>query len=412
MDLFDRNTEPQLVTRPNVDEEVIEYAGPARPSIWLSPRRLAKVAALVLLPLVLIAAGAFFGGRYWLRKAVKDSLPQLDGTLSIAGLAGPVTVARDAHGVPHIKAGTLDDLLVAQGFVTASDRLFQMDMLRRHAAGELAEVLPGNSFVAHDRLQRTLQIRASAERAVAAMPADQLHQLQRFADGVNAEIAQAGEHLPMEFRVLRYKPVKWTPRDSVLVQLAMFQDLSNNYQAKIAREALLSRLPPEQEADLAADLYPVGSWRDHPPTSPVPDLTVPGPMIEDIPLDESQAGLRKTQEPTVDGLAAAVGAWAARAETTCQDCAPGSNNWVVSGAHTASGKPLLSNDMHLGLTLPGIWYEADLGGGRRLSCCGSDGAGAAADRGWAQPAHLMGIYESVWRCAGSVCRDAARCGGA
>ena len=371
MDLFEDTPEPQLVTRQPQEEIPVEAldpekeARPDRPSIWLSPARLLRLVGIVVVPLGLIAGIAFFGARHWLRTATSASLPQLDGTQAIRGLASEVTVVRDAHGVPHIHAATLDDLLVAQGFVTASDRLFQMDLLRRHAAGELAEIL-GPTLVNHDRLQRTLQIRASAERALAVLPPEQLHQLEQFSAGVNASIAQQSAHLPIEFRILRYQPAQWTPRDSLLVELSMFQDLTNSSPAKIARESLLARLPPEQEAELAADLFPVGSWRDHPPNSPAtPDLSVPGPLIEDIPLDESQGRLDKPEsgslsaQPTFANLAASVEAFATRAQD-CGDCTPGSNNWVVSGAHTASGKPLLSNDMHLTATIPGIWYEADL----------------------------------------------------
>ena len=318
MDLFEREPleqEPQLVTRPIADEDVVDDEGPARPSIWLSPGRLAKVVAFVLVPLLLLAGGGFFGARYWLRKAAKDALPQLDGQLPIAGLQGPVTVARDGHGIPHIKAETMDDLLVAQGFVTASDRLFQMDMIRRYAAGELAEVIPGQSMIGRDRLQRTLQVRASAERAVAAMAPERVHELQKFADGVNTAIAQMGDKLPLEMRVLRYKPAPWTPKDCVLVELSMFEDLTNKFSAKVDREELLSRLKPEEQSALAADLYPVGSWRDHPPNAPpVPDLSVPGPLIEDIPLDETQARLRTPALPTAQGVATAVEAWAVRRE--------------------------------------------------------------------------------------------------
>ena len=367
MDLFEETPEPQLVTRPlngaaapeAMEDE--EEARPARPSIWLSPRRLLQLAAIVLVSLGLVAAAAFFGGRYWLRSATRASLPQLDGALPIPGLTASVTVVRDAHGVPHLRAASLDDLLLAQGFVTASDRLFQMDLLRRHAAGTLAEIL-GPSLLSHDRLQRTLQIRATADRALAALPPDQRHQLEEFAAGVNASIARQSAHLPIEFRILRYRPAPWTPRDSLLVELSMFQDLTSSFPAKIARESLLARLPPEQQADLAADLFPVGSWRDHPPSvPPVPDLSQPGPLIEDIPLDESQARLNSPQaaQPTFAGLAAAIEVYATHSQS-CGACTPGSNNWVVSGAHTASGKPLLSNDMHLTETIPGIWYETDL----------------------------------------------------
>ena len=258
--------------------------------------------------------------------------------------------------MPHIHAQSLDDLVFAQGFVTAQDRLFQMDTLRRHAAGELAAIL-GPSLLPHDKLQRTLQIRAAAEHATAQLPADQMHLLEAYARGVNGAIAQQSASLPVEFRILGYKPAPWTPRDSVLVSLAMFQELTDAHPAKLAREALTAQLTsasPELAPNLIQDLYPVGSWRDHPPADGAPHLTVPGPPIEPVPLDESQSSLRPPSYPA--DLSPLTPAF-----TLPQTSFPaGSNNWVVSGAHTASGKPLLSNDMHLNHTVPGIWYETDL----------------------------------------------------
>ena len=349
--------EPRLATRRTVNDPDEVPFHPHHPSavaaslpvdtrpIPPKPRRrwgrALGIAAASLLGLIFIAgACGFLLARHWVRTTVSESLPQIDGSLALAGLSSPVSVQRDAHGVPHIHASTLDDLVFAQGFVTAQDRLFQMDTLRRYSSGELAEIL-GSRLIPHDKLQRTLQIRASADRAIAVLPPDQLHLLEAYAKGVNASMEQQAGHLSIEFRVLQYKPAPWTPRDSLLVSMAMFQDLTNTYPAKLAREALTVQLPPE----LVQDLYPTGSWRDHPPSHPQPDLTVPGPPIEQVPLDESQASL----------------ALPARAEAdTCEACVPGSNNWVVSGAHTASGKPLLSNDMHLATSLPGIWYETDL----------------------------------------------------
>ena len=340
--------------------------------------RLLRNSLLTFAALALIGVAAFFFARHWIRSATYTSLPQLDGSLSLSGLTAPVTIQRDVHGVPHIHAADLDDLVFAQGFVTAGDRLFQMDLLRRHAAGELAEIL-GATVVPHDRLQRTLQIRAAADRAVAALPLDQLHLLQSYARGVNASIERQAAHLPVEFRVLRYQPAPWSPRDSLLVSLAMFEDLTNTFSSKLARESLIASLRsdptpqtgiqtgiqtgPELIPELIQDLYPVGSWRDHPPTSPEPDLTVPGPPIEQVPLDESQSSQTSPgssflpQIPTPSSILASLQPLLGH---TCLDCNPGSNNWVVSGTHTASGKPLLSNDMHLNHTLPGIWYEADL----------------------------------------------------
>ncbi|WP_348268530.1 penicillin acylase family protein [Edaphobacter sp. DSM 109919] len=368
--------EPTLLARrfpiENQDESP---RGKSRLNSPLRPILLRTIAILVALALILPAT-AFVAGRYWTRHALRASLPQIDGTLSIPGLSAPVTVQRDAHGVPHIHAATLDDLIVAQGFVTAQDRLWQMDILRRHAAGELAEVL-GPSLVPHDRAQRILQVRAAADRAIATLPPDQLHWLQLYARGVNDSIEVQRPHLPIEFRILRYQPSQWTPRDSILVGLAMFQDLTNSFPQKLDREALSAKLPPE----LLGDLYPVGSWRDHPPTQPVLDLTNPPADFNEIPLDESQSKLNipttkpatKTGAPYLAVSSPDVGSSKRTTSTGdllalqkilaashCEGCTAGSNNWVVSGTRTASGKPLLSNDMHLNHSVPGVWYEADL----------------------------------------------------
>jgi penicillin amidase len=285
-----------------------------------------------------------------------ESLAKVDGQVVIYGLSAPVTVVRDAHGVPHITAASMDDLIMAQGFVTAQDRLWQMDLLRRHAAGELAAIL-GRNYLEHDRLQRTLQLRASADRAWLALPVDQKHWLEVYARGVNASLASQRSHLPIEFRLLGYQPGPWTGRDSLLVELVMYQDLTNGFGVKLAREALSQHLSPE----LMADLYPVGSWRDHPPTQPVPDVTAPMPEIKDVPLDESQTRLRapKTPVSTADELIA-LQRTAAVFGAPCPECVAGSNAYVVAGSHTDSGKPILSNDMHLALSVPNIWYEADL----------------------------------------------------
>ncbi|HEX7157417.1 MAG TPA: penicillin acylase family protein, partial [Edaphobacter sp.] len=282
---------------------------------------------------------------------------------------------RDAHGVPHIHANSLDDLIFAQGFVTAGDRLFQMDILRRHAAGELAEVL-GTSLLPHDRTQRILQIRAAADRAVAALPSSELHYLEVYARGVNASIDLQRSHLPLEFRVLRYEPKLWVARDSILVGLAMFEDLTNAFPVKLSREAIAAHLSPE----LVADLYPVGSWRDHPPAQPLVDLTQPQPNIPNVPLDESQTKLKipdtKLGAPSRRASSSWMGSQDVKVPSAssndllalqkslrdplCDSCFSGSNNWVVSGTRTASGKPLLSNDMHLSHNIPGVWYQADL----------------------------------------------------
>ena len=282
------------------------------------------------------------------------ALPQVDGSVRTSGLRAPVTVARDAQGVPTITAANLPDLLFAQGYTTAGDRLWQMDALRRHAAGELAEIF-GSRLVEHDRRQRYLQIRAAADRAVVQLPADERAQLEAYARGVNAYIAAHQEALPLEFKLLAYRPSPWTPRDSLLVSLAMWQDLSTEFPRKMDREGLSAHLP----AALLPDLYPVGSWRDQPPAAQDRDITAPH-EVEQIPLDPSQAGLQRTPAhgPSVKDLLAVSEALVGGER--CEGCRSGSNNWAVSGAHTASGGPLLSNDMHLSLAIPDIWYEASL----------------------------------------------------
>jgi penicillin amidase len=344
-----------------MDQPTAKQAPAPRPAPQPLPRSV-KRAAFVALVLFLLATILFFCARVYIHRALRASLPQIDGTLHIAGLTAPVTVIRDAHGTPHITAASLDDLAFAQGFVTAQDRLWQMDMLRRHAAGDLAEIL-GSDFIRHDQTQRILQLRNTADATVAQMPPGEVRYLADYSSGVNAFIAASSAHLPVEFRLLRYSPSPWQPRDCVLIGLMMVQDLTTEFPIKLSHEQLASRLPPE----LLADLYPIGSWRDHPPSQPQIDLTQPQQNIPDIPLDESQSQLHPPQ-PLGPGSAAARADLLALERTlalstsrfACNGCRAGSNEWAVSGAHTASGQPLLANDMHLTLTIPGIWYMADL----------------------------------------------------
>ena len=346
-------------------------------------KRRFHLAALALLAVLLLAGTAFLVARHWMRSIAQASLPQLSGSITTPGLTAAVTITRDPRGIPSLHAQTPDDLFFAQGFVTAQDRLFQMDSLRRHAAGSLAEIL-GASLLPHDRLQRTLALGPAADRILTQLPPSQLHAFERYAAGVNAQIALARPHLPLEFRILAYQPRPWTPRDCVLVSLILFEDLTNTFPTKLNREALTARLAPsatpEQRAELLADLYPVASWRDHPPSQPATDLTNPVESIPDIPLDDSQVHLRlpasptsrtgcsffhseQSEEPALRPATATPHDLLALSTLTtplCPDCLAGSNNFAVSGVHTASGKPLLANDMHLTLSAPGIWYAVNL----------------------------------------------------
>jgi penicillin amidase len=304
--------------------------------------------SLVVLLLVAVCAGVL-----WLHSAAIAALPVLDGDVHLTGLSAPVTVRRDAHGVPHIEAATEDDLFMAQGYVTAQDRLWQMDAFRRNANGELAEVM-GPSMVAHDRAQRVLQFRNTAQRVYANLSAEDRTRFEAYARGVNLYITQHGDSLPPEFKLLHYQPQPWSGVDSVSIGLMMVDMLDTHWHTKLGRERVAARL---NNPKLEAELYPVGSWRDHPPTGIRLDLSQPHPepppsTDEDDEDDRSEA--RNTPHENLHDLQATLGL------PTCDGCASGSNNWVIAGQHTASGKPLLSNDMHLSLTEPNIWYMADL----------------------------------------------------
>src|SRR6185437_4913851 len=310
------------------------------------------VAAITaIIALAIAAAGIVIGATIWLKYDVRATLPQLDGQLELHGLHAAVTVRRDSHGVPHIQAANLDDLFIAQGYVAAQDRLWQMDMARRMASGNVAEIL-GSSYVKHDEMERVLLIRETAERIVANLSETDRRYFEDYARGVNDYIDTHEDNLPPPFRLLMYKPAPWQPTDSASILMGMVQLLDQTWDSRLERERVVARLGPT----LAAALYPVGSWRDHPPTQVLPDLTQPNALIQDIPLDSTQALL---QGPSVQDLLD-LRELVEPAHNICRGCTPGSNEWVVSGQHTASRQPILSNDMHLPHQIPGIWYEAGL----------------------------------------------------
>jgi penicillin amidase len=290
------------------------------------------------------------GIAFWGYSIARSALPQLDGSLRVAGLAAPVKVTRDGHGVPTIDAASLEDLFFAQGYVTAQDRLWQMDTMSRFAAGDLAEIL-GPDLLEHDRAQRILGLRVAARKAVElASPQVRTH-FEAYARGVNAYIESHRERLPIEFRILHYAPRPWTPEDSMLVAAQMVKDLSASPRDALTRERILAKLGPE----LTADLYVNSSWHDRPPT------VMPAALKDstnDTDDDEDDSGVDNSVTQHMNTLPVPFAAPTALPDD--EDFVEGSNNWVVSGAHTVSGKPLLSNDMHLGHQMPNLWYEAHL----------------------------------------------------
>jgi penicillin amidase len=283
----------------------------------------------------------------------RSALPQLDGRLQVNGLSAPVTVTRDSHGVPTIEAKSLDDLFFAQGYVTAQDRLWQMDVMRRFGAGELSEIL-GEDTLKLDREQRILGLRAAAKKSLETTnPRDRAY-FEAYARGVNSYIGAHADRLPIEFRILKYSPKPWLPEDSVVIANGMVKDLNYHYfYDALDREKILAKLGPE----LTADLYVNRSWHDRPPTVMREALNDPHTNNDaDDDDDDSDDGPDNsvTQQRT-----------SALEVTSPEEALPvdGSNDWVVSGAHTTTGKPLLSNDMHLGHQMPNLWYEAHLQAG-------------------------------------------------
>ena len=325
----------------------------------------------VVILLLALALLLFLAADVWFFRAAKASLPVVDGTLKLSGLSAPVIVTRDSLGVPNISAQNLHDLFFAQGFVTAQDRLWQMDMTRRYASGDLSVIL-GPEYIKTDEEQRILGLRQVAEKAVAGMSANERARLQAYADGVNAYIAKHQKTLPLEFRLMTYFPYEWTVEDSMLVGLSMTEFLNHyEYKKELQREAILAKLGPE----LTEDLYVNSSWRDHVPgeegqsiENEAPAGESPDQEEEETPAErpKHRSSLKEMQvprlrfPPAADRSARDDSKFASVAEG---DLRPGSNNWVISGAHTVTGKPMLSNDMHLDLRMPDTWYEAHLTAG-------------------------------------------------
>jgi penicillin amidase len=310
----------------------------------------------VLLWLILIIALVAGGALAYAYFAARSALPQLDGSIRVKGLSSVVKVTRDGHGVPAIEATTLEDLFFAQGYVTAQDRLWQMDVMRRFGAGELSEIL-GEGTLKIDREQRILGLRAAAKKSLAmASPRDRSY-FDAYARGINAFIDAHTKSLPIEFRILNYRPKPWQSEDSIVIANQMVKDLNYyTFPETFSREKILAKLGP----DLAGDLYVNRSWHDRPPTVMREDLNDQDTQSDsDDEDDDDDAG----PDNSVTQQMGAAEILAQRAFEHSREAVNGSNDWVVSGAHTVTGKPLLSNDMHLGHQMPNLWYEAHLKAG-------------------------------------------------
>jgi penicillin amidase len=259
-------------------------------------------------------------------------LPKNDGVLQLSGLESPVEVLYDRWGVPHIYALTERDLFFAQGFVHARDRLWQMDFTRRLVAGRLSEIF-GARTVTADRWLRVFGLRRVVEQEVSLLDADVRANLEAFADGVSACIAH--DRLPVEFLLLRYQPEPWAVADSLSWAKMIAFGVASDWEAEILRAHLFAHLGPETCAELG--LGDPDCWQH------TPLLDAGGRLCSSI--DAEALGQAQTAQALVELLGA--DGW-------------GSNNWVVSGDRTATGAPLLANDMHLALSAPCVWYENHL----------------------------------------------------
>ncbi|MEP7200149.1 MAG: penicillin acylase family protein, partial [Chloroflexota bacterium] len=279
---------------------------------------------------LLLGGAAISGMTYTLiRLFMRRSLPQVDGTLTLDGLRAPVEIIRDTWGVPHIYAQSMDDLLFAQGFVHAQDRLWQMEMNRRVGQGRLAELF-GTIAVGTDHFIRTVGFARAAQNDLNAIDADSLRALEAYARGVNAFIAQNANRLPLEFTLLRFKPELWRPLDSIVFSKVMAWGLSCNWDMEILNAALIGKVGPERAAKLMGDYHDAN------------------PII--LPQHTYASIAQSVMEHFKEAQTFLPMGWLGGM----------SNNWVVDGAKSVTGKPLLANDPHLALQMPSIWYENHL----------------------------------------------------
>jgi penicillin G amidase len=261
--------------------------------------RLNRLVRYINIAIAVLIFGAAFGV-YWI---AWRPLPQASGRIR-ARVTQPVTVSFDNLGEPHIAAANPDDLLFAQGYVTAQERMWQMDGLRRLSAGDLSEIV-GPAALPSDQESRWLRLRRIAEDSYITMSAEDRSGLEAYARGVNAYLAGNRARLPLEFTLLGYQPRPWSAVDSILIGLHMFRNLTTTYPDELLKQKML------EGGDRAKVnfLFPVRTGHELPPGS---------------------------------------------------DVQPGSNAWAIAGAHTASGKPMVSSDMHLEFSIPGIWYLVHL----------------------------------------------------
>jgi penicillin amidase len=358
-----------------------------------SGRKKGRKARFIVLVLVLAVIAGITGGAYWSISTVRASFPQTTGSITLDGLSGPVDVKRDGYGIPQIYASSDEDLFMAQGYVQAQDRFYEMDVRRHLTSGRLSEMF-GQSQVENDEFLRTLGWDRIAEQEYETkLSASTKKYLQAYAKGVNAYLqGKDGKDISLEYAALGftndYKPAKWTPVDSVAWLKAMAWDLRGNMQDEIDRALMTSRLGPQQ----IQDLYPAYPYSRNKP------IVQEGQYSELAKSFQQNGGTSGSQGGTTTGTGTTTGSQggatggsqgatgttgsstssASGSALTSQlgglykvlDDMPtavgvngqgiGSNSWVVSGQYTITGHPLLANDPHLSPALPSVWYQMGL----------------------------------------------------
>ncbi len=276
------------------------------------------VSGVVLLVVILLGAGYL-----WLR----GSLPDYEGTVTVEGIDAPVEIVRDRHAIPHIFAESVNDAAFAMGYVHAQDRLWQMEFQRRAGAGRLSEMF-GPRTLETDRFLRTLGLNRVAAANLERFSPEAQALYRAYAAGINAFLETRSGPLPPEFLLTGHDVEPWQPTDSIVWLKMMAWTLSANFTDELLRARLASRLSQEQIDDL---------WPAYPADGP----TALAGMAADL---LGSALLERLAEVVPPGPAPGLG----------------SNNWVLAGAHTESGRPLLANDPHLGLSIPSVWYLAHI----------------------------------------------------
>ena len=315
-----------------------------------------------MLALLGLAAVAVAGAFFWLR----GSLPEIDGVRALPGLAAPVEVIRDEHGVPHILAESEEDALFALGFVHAQDRMWQMEMNRRIGAGRLSEVV-GSAALGTDRLLRVLGLHRRAKASLEHLSQKSRRSIDAYVAGVNAWLETRDGPLPPEFVILGFEPAPWSAADTAVWPKLMSLDLAREWTRDRMRLRLSRILPPDRlldfytpyRADKPRGVVPgqSGASASQAPASGSPDTAGPqhpagtgAPGNGSLPIDTAPIDTASSDR-FISGMRSALppsGGFS------------GSNSWVVDGTRSATGKPLLANDPHLGLTAPSVWYLAHL----------------------------------------------------